>query len=1281
MTDAYNFDPDIEWLDHLRPTGVVVSPTVIKELGLAPERQDAVDTEAVRALLNADLEGPALPDPWPFFQQVLDWPAARVAGAPGGPVLPTDLSVALPEHDTVLEPTWAVMHAGQESGYQLLVRIETPGVAPDERGALAGWEATPHQRFERLLRETNISAGILLTDHELRLVYAPRGETSGWASWPLRSLSIIAGRSLLGGLKVTLNAFRLLNDGADRRLPALLKRSREAQAAVSTKLAEQVLGALHELLRGLYAAEPEMIGRIARQEPQHLYEGLLTVLMRLVFVLYAEDRDLIPSTADPEMRRLYDQGYAVRTLLGKLQDDAARYPDTMDERKGAWGRLLSLFRLIHGGHAHWIQPRGGKLFDPEEFWFLEGRELKDHAPRIAGVSDGCVHRILERLMVVGGERISYRGLDVEQIGSVYETVMGFTVEVAKGPVLAIKAGKNNKVPVFADLARLAGMAGDARVKALKDDHSRASLTAKQQAALKAAANADALAAVLDSIIDERGSPQRRATPAGTPILQPTDERRRTGSHYTPRSLTEPIVRHALEPAFERIGEDARPEDVLSLKVCDPAMGSGAFLVEAGRALATRLVQAWAKYPSTRPVIPPDEDEELHARRLVAQRCLYGVDKNPMATDLARLSLWLATLAKEHEFTFLDHALKTGDSLVGLTTKQIAACRWDDDKPRFPLLQQILDSKIKEALVARTEIANAPDDVFRAIQEARHRNAERTLDLVRHMGDAIVAAFFRGSKKKEREEFRSDLETPFAALDAQGLASAAKWSSWFEHQPHPFRPFHWELEFPEVFSRDAAGFDAIVGNPPFLGGRGISGSLGERYLEWLTSTQDNAAGGADLVAHFFRRAYSLIRVRGAFGLIATNTIAQGDTRETGLTWLLSHGARIYSATRRLPWPGEAAVVVSVVHVEKGGVTPAMIEGRPAERISSYLVEGDLDSSPARLRANADKAFQGCIVLGMGFTFDDQGAGPDIGQPSSLTEMRRLCEKDARNAERILPYIGGEEINNDPRHAHRRYVIDFGEMTEAEANAWPDLMAVLEAKVKPERIGPKSGAAVRLAPWWLFWRARPELAKASRHLSHLIVLCRVSPHFAVTRGPARSVYADSVIAFVNSSQSTFATIQSRLHEIWARFFASSMKDDMRYTPTECFETFPFAEGFESNATLEAAGAAYHDYRAQLMIARDQGMTPTYNRFHDRTDQDADIVRLRALHADMDAAVLRAYGWDDLAARAQAEWLAEHNEDDHKYQGRYFWPAAFRDEVLARLLALNVERAEAEKKAQAE
>ena len=263
-----------------------------------------------------------------------------------------------------------------------------------------------------------------------------------------------------------------------------MKRSRDAQALVSTALAEQVLGALHELLRGLDSAEPALIRELAVNRQDHLYEGLLTILMRLVFVLYAEDRDLLPSRSDGRAREIYETSYSVRGLYAKLTEDHALNPDTMDERRGGWGGLLALFRLIHKGHATgFVQARSGKLFDPDEFPFLEGRPTKDDPARILTVSDGCLLRILEGLMTLKlrgteRERLSYRTLDVEQIGSVYETVMGFTVEAAKSRVLAIKAGKNNKTPVFVALDVLLAKKGKERIKDLKENVGR-SLTASQ----------------------------------------------------------------------------------------------------------------------------------------------------------------------------------------------------------------------------------------------------------------------------------------------------------------------------------------------------------------------------------------------------------------------------------------------------------------------------------------------------------------------------------------------------------------------------------------------------------------------------------------------------------------------------------------------------------------------------------------------------------------------------------------------------------------------------------
>ena len=247
-------DPDLEWLDHVPPVGLVVGPTLLKELGLPPVRQTPIDTGLVGELIGSELSKPSLSDPWAFVKQVLGWKARLVAGAPGGPAIPEELLVALPEHGTTLRPTWAVAELGEgeaEHPWQLLVRIEAPGIDPDGRNALEGWEATPHQRFERLLRDTGVFAGLLISERderkdgevryypEFRLIYAPRGETSGHQSFPIRPMAMVAGRPMLGGLKLLLDRFRLFSDSDDRRLPELLKRSRDAQALVSTALSRR----------------------------------------------------------------------------------------------------------------------------------------------------------------------------------------------------------------------------------------------------------------------------------------------------------------------------------------------------------------------------------------------------------------------------------------------------------------------------------------------------------------------------------------------------------------------------------------------------------------------------------------------------------------------------------------------------------------------------------------------------------------------------------------------------------------------------------------------------------------------------------------------------------------------------------------------------------------------------------------------------------------------------------------------------------------------------------
>lgn len=1287
MTFHSQQDDTSEWLNYLQPEGLVVGANVLRETGVTPIRQTPLDTETTASALRLDTEAPReqdrlfeLHDPWNFFEQVLGWPAKLVAGSPGGPAVDPALTVTVPEHETLLSADHALLWNGaapEGIPAQALVMLH-PGLEADGRNQFASgeWEATPHQRLERLLRETSVGVGILVTRNALRLIYAPRGETAGWLTWPLAPLGRVEGRPMLAGLKLCLGRNAFFTGAPVTRLRKLLEASRDAQNAVSEKLSGQVLGALYELLRGLHRAAPDQIEAIAASDPHHLYEGLLTLLMRLVFLLYAEDRDLLPSSTDPHLKQLWDTGYSIKTLYARLLVDEALNPDTMDERRGGWGQLLAVFRLIHGGHPDWVTGRGGKLFDPDAFPFLEGRARGSARTEAAilPVSDGTILRILHGLMTIEGrglsgerirERLSYRSLDVESIGSVYETVMGFTASRATERMIALRDEK--KLPNFIGLDTLLAEKPVDRQKWLKERGIK--LSAKQAKGVKDAQDVAALIEAFGSLIDERASPKATPIGRGAPYLQPTEERRRSGSHYTPRSLTEPIVRHALEPAFARLGPEASPEAVLSLKVLDPACGSGAFLVEACRQIGARLEQAWNMYGAEKPKIPPDEDEALLARRLVVQKCLYGVDRNPMAVDLARLSLWLATLARDHEFTFLDHALKAGDSLVGLTRAQIQAVHWDTSKPGLLLFRETIEKAVNRALEGREAIRNADDGVLIAAQAARHSRVVDASEPARIVGDAVIAAHFLAEKSKDREKKRQTIESWVASQPVKWDLLRAEGDAYWSETG--WRPFHWEIEFPEVFVRDSPGFDAIVGNPPFAGKTTISHGSGLHYVPWLQTLHEGAHGNADLVAHFFRRAFGLLRIGGAFGLIATNTIGQGDTRATGLATILRQGGHIYRARKRFRWPNEgAAVVVSIVHLQKSGVLISpVLNDRPATRISAYLAVGVLDESPSRLTSNLGIAFNGTKIYGQGFLFadNDQNTTP-------LADMTRILSGYPSYDQFIKPYIGGEDVNTSSQIEPQRYAINITDFTLSQAEqAVPHLLNIVREKVLPERLKTKDTTDGRVLKrdWWRFFRPKAELYEAVRRSGGAILIPETSPHLVVAPFIREAIFSHALKVLALAGLAPFSVLQSRIHEIWARFFSSSMKDDLRYAPSDCFETFPFPPNYESDAALEAAGQTYHDHRAARMVAANEGMTKTYNRFH-KADEGSDaIVRLRELHGEMDRAVLRAYGWEDLADELRPVFLTEETEDDHTYQGRYSWPADQRDRVLARLLVLNAER----------
>jgi hypothetical protein len=563
-------------------------------------------------------------------------------------------------------------------------------------------------------------------------------------------------------------------------------------------------------------------------------------------------------------------------------------------------------------------------------------------------------------------------------------------------------------------------------------------------------------------------------------------------------------------------------------------------------------------------------------------------------------------------------------------------------------------------------------------------ADNSLELVKFAGDCVVAAFFLGDKDSARNLERNRLLERFTRFVTKSDVNAAPNDAveTLRTGQHPVFPFHWEIEFPEVFDRENFGFDAIVGNPPFLGGTRISEVAGMGYFQWLVTRFPPCEHHCDMVAYFFRRGFVLLRRGGTQGLIATNTIAQGDTREGGLAIILKEEGQIYAATRRQKWPGQVSVIVSVIHIGKGtSSSNCLLDGKKVSRISAYLVDGNSDASPSRLTANPYFSL-GCKIYGQGFLFDD--SDPNC---TPLAQMQMILAKDPNCAARILPYIGGEEVNTHPEHQHERYAIYLCDIeTEGALKQWHYLEDIVRAKVKPEReqLGSNPNNIPLKRKWWAYQAHRPDLYLAIKDLSRVLVVSRVRAT-GFTFLPPRMIFSEQLVVFPLSSYSSFCALQSRPHELWSRFFSSTALDLVRYTPSDCFQTFPFPWEFERSPALEEVGEQYYRFRAALMLKRNEGMTKTYNLFHDPEEKSPDFLQLRALHAAMDRAMLNAYGWTDLNPTCEFLLDYEDEEDDddenpskkkRKKPWRCRWPDEIRDEVLARLLKLNAERAEEEK-----
>jgi hypothetical protein len=1229
-----------------------------------------------------------------FLEAVLGWTPDLYDT---GDALPADLSLYVPEGKQTLRPTFALRRQGPAAPETKDASADTPAAragaqyvafvwdVPDglnldkPETATGPWEYPAAAKFDRLLRQCRVPIGLLTNRREVRLCYAPHGESSGVIRFKIDDLASVGGRPILDAFVMLLSAYRFFGASAEHQLPAILQESRKRQVNVTNQLADQVFEALELLLRGFEAAGDRdaryaaLLRQALDRGDDHLYGGLLTVLLRLVFVLYAEDRGLLPAE-----HPFYSANLSVLTLFDELQEDAGAFPDSMSRRYGAWPRLLGLFRAVFLGCEHHdlrMPARRGELFDPHVYPFLEGWGPAGSAPisqaedraavAVPGVDDETIFRVLQRLILLEGQRLSYRALDVEQIGSVYEALMGYHVRRMASAAVCLKPDRARAVWLSA--AECLEVKPAQRGKWLKEEIGLVKNHAEKLAtALAGVDTEDAALAVLE------GFRQRHTDTArpGRLVIQPGSERRRTSSHYTPRSLSAPIVEKTLAPLIAVMGGEPPSERLLNLKICDPAMGSGAFLVEACRYLADQVVAAWTREHRLDKVADEHDDVVNHARRLVAQRCLYGVDKNRFAVNLAKLSLWLVTLARDEPFTFVDHALRHGDSLVGLDFEQIKSFHWKPGK-QVETCRGTLEAALEEAISLREKILDLAAEREEGATREKYRllqDAEDALEPVRLIGDLVVGAFFSATKDKERQKERDKRLKLVEEWLAAGGAPPDELVAMRESIRARLPVFHWMTEFPEIFYAErpdplddgqvnrAAFMDAFVGNPPFLGGSGISTAFGNEYLDWLFSAHQGTAGKCDLVAHFFRRSNNLLGAHGTIGLIATNTIAQGDTRESGLGHLVANGLVIYDATSSMFWPGEAAVCISVVHLAKGGLAShptVWLDGEIVATVNSSLHPRPERSSPGKLVANDGLSYKGAFVFGLGMLLDD-------------AERGSLIEHESRNALRIFPYLGGEEVNSHPQQMFNRFVINFESMELSEAETWPELLELVRTRVKPER--DKSKDAQYRNYWWRFGRPSPAMFEAIRPLERCLVTARVSKHLLFSAQPTDRVFSEQLYVFPLSKWTPFAVLQSRIHEPWARLLSSSMKTDLRYTASDCFDTFPFPKPDPRTVIpeLEDIGQRLYDARASYMVDTNQGLTQTYNRLKDPGCTEPRIEELRQLYVEMDRAVLAAYGWSDIVVPAFTTPATPEEEQAFE---------AFQDEVIDRLFVLNAQRAKDE------
>lgn len=1308
----------LDWLSIAEPYGSFVTTSVMTSAfpqGL--DRVETSDREIVRSMIGVGLLDSSKRTAW------IEWTLRELLGWSNLLIERQGINeryrAYAPQFGEFLHADYALSDTKDTNTARCLVKVVESRSGQRSSGENRGVPAADIEKFSTHLRLVDHPLGIITDGNDWHVIWVPKDHASGGGVF--RSELFSEEPNLLNAFVSLFHARRFFAFDDESTIEGLLTRSETGQIDVANLLGSQVKGAMSILVATLGKINVNSNGStLEGVDQEEIFAGLLTVLMRIIFLLYAEERGLLPFEDN-----IYRENYSVSLLLDRLQEEADLLgEEPLSRRSSAWFRMLALFRAVHSGidHVEMRMPAyGGSFFDPDRYGFLEGHRHGSRANETTNpipFDDLTILQILKRLQILGvregggvdARRLSYANLEVEQIGHVYETLLDGATEwvTSTSLVLETKEGNGTTVELSALETQL-HMGEEALVAFLKV---KTGLTERQiKKRLSEQPSNDSLK-LLEVVVDYDDEIVKRVKSFLTLVSIDNDNLPRVllkghlsfttsatrasgGVQYTPRELADEMAEYSLEHLVYYPGprEESDPtkwrlqssDEILNLKVCDPTVGSGSILVACGRYLAKRVVDAWEIEGLTLNDVPYEE-AFINAFRKVVERCLYGVDRDPLAIEMAKLSLWLSTMAKDRPFSFVDHALKVGDSLLGvINLQQIANMHLDTYRGRqihddlFSFTSQI-EPLIVEARKLRTELEDIETiDILDAQDKAtKTRQADLAVSEIRVIGDLVVGAILAGGEKKISQEVNLTLAARRVKsaldLDRQSRERKQEFSElrqiayeWL-NQGKPTSAmdrhcFHWAIEFPEVFDRntrltasdqeDKGNFDAVVGNPPFLGAKKISPALGYDLRTYVVDQlASGTSGNSDLVSYFFLRGAS---ITGSLGLIATNTISQGDTSSVGLGQILSSSNSeiekwcITRAVSSTIWPGAASVRIAKVWLSKGGWDGyRLLDGVQVSKIDAMLEVGSRSGwTKETLLSAKGFCFIGSYVLGVdGFTMSPEEAGA-------------LIESNAQNKDVLFPYLGGEELNSRPDQSAPRWVINFFDWEEDRAREYPEIFDIVELKVKPERATKDAEKYPKMVnQWWRYWNERVELYAKIKTMPRVLVTSRVTKFVHPSFVDTGVVFSEATCVFAYDDDFHFGVLNSGFHVQWALLNTSTMKDDTRYAPTDVFETFvqpPYS------IEVETAGKELNEFRTNYMLDSWQGLTTVYNRFHDESDATPEIIRLRDLHSKLDYAVRDAYGWQDIEL--------EHGFHEVKHQGvRFTFSAKAIREILERLLEAN-------------